>query len=289
MADAAMYESKRQQPGAYRFYSGEMNEGVKAHFELTQEIRTAIDNDELLLYYQPKVEARSGRIVAAEALVRWNSPKRGLVAPGLFVPLIDEIGMGNWLGEWVMERACAQMAAWASAGLPPIPISINISPGQFQEGNLIAKVGAALARHALPPARLELEILEATAANESAKIHATLTGLRDMGISIALDDFGTGYSSLVYLTQLPANVLKLDRAFIQTLANDTRQQAIVGRIIALAQALEYHVVAEGVEDKEQLKLLVEMGCDLIQGYVFSRPVPAEEFADLLRVNGPVGP
>ncbi len=288
MADAAMYESKRQQPGAYRFYSGEMNEGVKAHFELTQEVRAAIDNDELLLYYQPKVDARSGRIVAAEALVRWNSPKRGLIAPGLFVPLIDEIGMGNWLGEWVMERACAQMAAWTSTGLAPVPVSINISPGQFQEGDLIAKVEQVLARHALPPSRLELEILEATAANDSPEIHATLTGLRDMGISIALDDFGTGYSSLVYLTQLPANVLKLDRAFIHTLADDARQQAIVERIIALAQALEYKVVAEGVEDESQLKLLVEMGCDMIQGFVVSRPVPAEHFADLLRANGPSG-
>jgi diguanylate cyclase (GGDEF)-like protein len=284
MADAAMYESKRQQPGGFRFYSAEMNEGVKAHFELTQEIRAAIDNDELLLFYQPKVEARGGRIVAAEALVRWNSPKRGLVPPSLFVPLIDEIGMGNWLGEWVMERACAQMARWAHDGLAPIPVSINISPGQFQESGLIAKVEAALARHGLPPSRLELEILEATAANESPEIRATLLGLRDMGISIALDDFGTGYSSLVYLTQLPANILKLDRAFILTLTEDARQQAIVGRIIALAQALDYRIVAEGVEDEAQLRLLADMGCDLIQGYVVSRPVPAAEFAALLAAN-----
>lgn len=286
MADAAMYESKRHQPGAFRFYSGEMNAEVRGHFELTQDLRTAIGNDELVLYYQPKVSALTGHIVAAEALVRWNSPRRGLVPPGLFVPVIDEIGLGSWLGEWVMERACAQMAEWDRLGLPPIPVSVNIAPQQFHEGNLIDKVNAVLSEYALSTDRLELEILEATAANESTEIHATLTDLRAMGIGIALDDFGTGYTSLVYLTQLPANILKLDRAFISSLTTDARQRAIVESIIALARALDFVVVAEGVEEAAQMSLLAAMGCHLIQGYLISRPVPPEAFAELLRRNPP---
>lgn len=284
MADTAMYESKRQQPGSYRFYSGEMNAEVRARFELTQDLREAIGKDELLLYYQPKVSALTRRIVSAEALVRWNSPKRGLVPPGLFVALLDQMGLSSWLGEWVIEQACAQMAEWDRLGLPPIPVSVNISPAQFQEGNLIHEVESALSQYRLAPARLELEILEATAASDAPETHATLTRLREMGISIALDDFGTGYSSLVYLTQLPANVLKLDRAFIRTLSSDPRQKVIVERIVALALALEYCVIAEGVEEELQLTQLAEMGCNQIQGFLISRPIPPAEFAELLRAG-----
>jgi diguanylate cyclase (GGDEF)-like protein len=286
MADAAMYESKRQQPGSFCFYSSNLNAEVRTRFELIQDLREGVAKDELLLHYQPKVSATTGNIVGAEALVRWNSPKRGMVPPGQFVSLLDEIGLGNWLGEWVMGHACAQMAEWDRQGLAPIPVSVNLSPLNFQDANLIAKIGNILDLHGLDPCRLELEILEAMAVNESPEIHATLLQLRAMGISIALDDFGTGYSSLVYLTQLPANVLKLDRAFIRTLTTDLRQQSIVERIIALARALDFQVVAEGVEEEGQKTLLSSMGCDLIQGYLISRPVPAREFAALLRANGP---
>jgi diguanylate cyclase (GGDEF)-like protein len=284
MADAAMYESKHQQLGGFRFYSREMNAEVRARFELTQDLREAVTHDELLLYYQPKVSPRTGIIVAAEALVRWNSPKRGLVPPGAFVPLLDEIGLGNWLGAWAMDRACAQMAAWDRLGLPAIPVSVNIAPQQFQEGSLVDLARSTLARHGLDATRLELEILEATAANDSPEIRATLVGLREMGVTIALDDFGTGYSSLVYLTQLPADVLKLDRAFLGNLTSDSRQRAIVERIIALARALGFKVVAEGVEETAQMTLLSEMGCDLIQGFLFSRPLPADDFAERLRAQ-----
>lgn len=284
MADAAMYESKRHFPGSYRFCSGEMNEEVRVRFEMTQDLREALGKDELILYYQPKVSATTGHIVGAEALLRWQSPKRGLVPPGLFIPLIDAIGMGNWLGEWVVDRACAQMAEWDRIGLASVPVSVNISPIQFRESDIIATVEDALHRYALASARLELEILEDTAASDSPEIHATLTRLRAMGVGIALDDFGSGYSSLSNLTQLPANVLKLDRAFICNLGSDLRQQAIVGGIISLAQSLYLQVVAEGVEDQQQLSLLAGMGCDLIQGYLFSRPVPPDEFAEMLRAG-----
>lgn len=285
MADASMYKSKRQQPGSFRFYSSDMNVEARARFELTQELRDAVGKDELILHFQPKILATTRQIVGAEALVRWNSPKRGLVPPVQFVTLLDQIGLGTWLGEWVLDSACARMAEWDRRGLASIPVSVNISPLQFQEGNLIDKIERTLGKHGLDPSRLELEIIEATAANESPEIHATMIRLRAMGVNIALDDFGTGYSSLVYLTQLPANVLKLDRAFIRNLAADPRQQSIVESIIKLAQALGYQIVAEGIEEEQQLNLLTSMGCDLIQGYLISRPVPPDDFAELLRATG----
>jgi EAL domain-containing protein (putative c-di-GMP-specific phosphodiesterase class I) len=284
MADAAMYEAKRQAPGSYRFYSAEMNAEVSARFELTQDLRQALGNDELVLYYQPKVDAHDARLVGAEALVRWRSPTRGLVPPAHFVPLIDELGLGNWLGEWVMDRACAQMAAWDAAGLPPITVSVNLTPSHFSDSTLFEHIRATLSRHGLAPARLELEILEATAATDSPEILATLNNLRALGHHIALDDFGTGYSSLVYLTKLPANVLKLDRQFIVDLVTDRRQRAIVERIVALATVLGYRVIAEGVEDESQRGLLAAMGCDEIQGYLYSPPVPADRFAEMLRAG-----
>lgn len=277
MADAAMYESKRQQRGTYRFYSVDMNAQAHARFELTQDLRDAVAHGELTLYYQPKVDIASGRIVGAEALVRWLSPKRGVVPPGLFVPLLAEMGLSGWLDDWVLESACAQLAAWDRQGMPALSVSVNMSPENFQQDDLPERVRELLTRHDLAPTRLELEILEATAVNESETVHGVLLALREMAINIALDDFGTGYSSLVYLTRLPANVLKLDRAFIRDMAADPRQQAIVDRIIALAKSLGFLVVAEGVEEQAQYDLLAGMGCDWIQGYLFSPPLPAAAF------------
>jgi len=286
MADTAMYESKRRQPGGFRFFSGDMNAEIQAHFELTQDLREAIGHNELLLHFQPKVSSADGRIMGAEALVRWQSPKRGMVPPGLFVPLLEEMGLSLWLDEWVLEQACAQMSQWDHEGVHPIPVSVNLSPANFHDEGIIEKVQEALHRNGLQPERLELEILEATAVRQSEEIFSIMARLRAMNINIALDDFGTGYSSLVYLTQLPANVLKLDRAFIRGLATDQRQQAIVGGIVALARVLDYTVVAEGVEEKIQRDLLADMGCDLIQGYLFSPAIPADEFARLLRTPSP---
>ena len=286
MADAAMYEAKRQQPGGFRFYSANINEKAQARFELVQDLREAISRQEFILYYQPKFELAGRRIVGAEALARWNSPKRGLVAPGLFIHLLDEMGLSDWLSDWVLKTACAQMTAWDRLGLPPLNISVNISPAQFQFGNLLEKVRSALDVNGLAPQRLEIEILETTAVDHSPEVRDTLAGLREMNVNIALDDFGTGYSSLVYLTQVPANILKLDRAFIIDLASDARQQAIVERIIALAKVLDFCVVAEGVEGLVQMDLLAAMHCDVIQGYLISRPVPPDDFVHLLKKHVP---
>ena len=280
-ADAAMYESKRHQRGGYRFYSSRMNTEIRARFELAQELREAMQREEFFLVYQPKIEAASGRIVGAEALVRWASPKRGLVPPAHFIPVIDEIGLGARLGEWVLNTACAQMAAWDRAGCAPLGVSVNVSPAQFRSGEIIVQVREALARNSIAPQRLELEILESMAVSESDSTNAILAELREMEIGIALDDFGTGYSSLVYLTQLPANVLKIDRGFIINLLADARQQAIVERIISLAKVLHYTVVAEGVEEEAQMRMLAAMGCDVFQGYLFSRPLTVDDFAELV--------
>jgi diguanylate cyclase (GGDEF)-like protein len=279
MADAAMYKAKREQRGGFQFYTSELNTQSKAPFDLTQELRKAVERNELVLYFQPKVDARSREIVGAEALVRWLSPTRGLVSPGVFVHLLDEMGLGVWLGEWVLDRACAQMRQWQDSGRLSIPVSVNMSPAQFERTSVLEVVRASLERYRLDASRLEIEILEATAVNDSDKARQTLVALRTEGIRVALDDFGTGYSSLVYLTRIPADVLKLDQAFIRSLPSDTRQQEIVRHIIALAKTLSYTVVGEGVEEEAQLSVLVAMGCDLVQGYLIGSPVPPDEFAE----------
>ena len=275
-ADAAMYESKRERRGGYRFYSDEMNVEIRVRFEMAQDLRKAMEQQEFFLVYQPKIEAASGRVVGAEALIRWASPRLGLVSPVHFMPMIDDIGLGNQVGQWVIDTACAQLKAWDAQGLPPLSVAVNASPAQFHSADIVAQVHQALTDNGLPPTRLELEILESMAVG-AGSIDDTLDTLRNLGIGIALDDFGTGYSSLVYLTQLPANVLKIDRGFIIDLLEDTRKQAIVERIISLAKVLDYKVVAEGVEEAAQAKMLTAMGCDLFQGYYFSKPLKPDEF------------
>lgn len=276
-ADAAMYESKRQHHGGYRFYSEEMNAEIKSRFEIMQDLRNALDNNEFFLVYQPKIDATTGRVVGAEALVRWASPRLGLVFPGQFIPMIDEIGLECRLGQWVIDTACAQAAEWIAQGSAPLPVSVNISPAHFQSREIVTQVCAALSRNNLAADLLELEILESSAMGDSDTTNGILSELRCMNVGIALDDFGTGYSSLVYLTKLPANVLKIDRGFILDLLTDSRKKAIVGQIISLAKVLNFKVVAEGVEDEAQVHVLTAMGCDIFQGYFFSKPLNPELF------------
>ncbi len=282
MADAAMYDAKRNQGDRFSFYSEQMNAEVRARFELTQELRAAIENDELLLFYQPKVEAFSYRIVGAEALLRWKSPSRGLVSPGVFLPLLNEIGLGEWLGKWVLRTACTQIRDWRAQGLPDIGISINVSPDQLIQPDFLEQVTLAQEEFSLKPGQLELELLEEMAVKSTQEGNDILGRLRARDINIALDDFGTGYSSLVYLSQIPANVLKIDRAFVRDLLTNPRQKTLLMHIVAMAKILGYTVVAEGVEEPRQVGMLQVMGCDLIQGYLFSRPVPAETMAELMR-------
>ncbi len=281
MADAAMRLVKVGKSGGFRFYSESMQQTMSIRFELEQELRETVRNNELLLHFQPKVAVATGRIVGAEALIRWHSPKRGMVSPAEFVPVIDEIGLTSWLSDFVLDRVCRQLVEWDQAGLPPIAVSINIAPSELSDVSFFDRVTAALNAFGLSPGRLELEILESVEITGENAVRSTLQKLRNHGLTIALDDFGTGYSSLVYLTDVPADVLKLDRAFLKNLTTDTRQQIIVERVIALAQSLGFSIVAEGVEASDQYRLLAEMGCDLIQGYLFSKPLPADTFAQRL--------
>lgn len=280
-ADAAMYEAKQDSSTHYRFFSDDIDLRAHARFRGVQQLWHALENGEFELYYQPKVHLGSNKIVGAEALLRWHSPDRGLVSPAEFVPLLEEIGLSAKVGGWVIRQASAQAMAWERQGLPPIAVSVNVSPAQFLTTNIVAEVQAALGASGLPPERFELEILEESAIDPSGQTREVLLQLRELGVWVALDDFGTGYSSLIHLTQIPANVLKLDRAFIASLASDPRQADIVCSIIELAKRLDMQVVAEGVEEVEQRVLLEGMGCDLLQGYIFSRPVPANELGRLL--------
>ena len=282
MADTAMYVAKKAMDKNFAFYSQGMNHDVRHRFELMQELRTAIDQNEMVLFYQPKVDALTGKIVGAEALARWQSPTRGLVMPGDFIPLLDQMGMSHLLGEWVIEEACAQMHSWDQRAFPMIPVSINLSPSQFLDESLCQKVHASISAHEILPSRLEIEILEDTAVDGDPVVQNNLSALRQMGVNIALDDFGTGYSSLVHLIHVPANVLKLDRSFVSDIATDFRQQSIVEHIIALAKTLDFQLVAEGIEEQSQAVWLRDKGCDLFQGYLYSRPVPASRFEQMLK-------
>lgn len=280
-ADAAMYEAKKEPTTSYRFFSEDIDSRAHERFRMVQRLRGALEREQFELYYQPKVEFGTGRIVGAEALLRWRDDEGRIVSPGAFVHVLEEIGLGPRVGDWVMRRACAQVAEWDRQGLPQIAVSVNVLPSHFQNSDIVASATEALTCNGLANERLEIEILEETAIDASGHTHDALLALRRIGIGVALDDFGTGYSSLVYLTRIPANILKLDRAFISSLSTDARQAAIVAGIISLAKQLGMQVVAEGVEKPDQLEMLASMGCDLVQGYIFSPPVPAAEFARLL--------
>nr|WP_282452712.1 EAL domain-containing protein [Lysobacter sp. CAU 1642] len=278
MADEAMYESKRREIGDFCFYTSNISALTRERFELSQELREAVGGGQLLLHYQPKFHARTGRLAGAEALLRWQSPRRGLVMPGQFIDLLDEMGLGTWLGEWVLDRACAQMHEWDQQGYRAFPVSINFSPVQFERTPVPARVRTTLGKYRLSASRLEVEILESVAASELPRVREDIASLRDSGVRVALDDFGTGFSSLVHLTRVPADIIKLDRIFLSELCTDARQRALVEMIISMAKVLDLEVVAEGVETEQQRSVLPGMGCDLLQGYLLGRPVPPEEFA-----------
>lgn len=276
-ADVALRYTKEGDGTISRFFSADMNEAVSMRFALAQELRTAMRDDELLLYYQPKVDAISGRIVGAEALIRWQSPTRGLVSPAVFLPVVEGMGLNRWLTDFVLESACRRIRSWEAEGLEQVPVSVNIPPEDLSNADFEQRVDAAMKRHCIGPGRLEIEILESTETDTDV-VKDTLERLRKRGVKVSLDDFGAGYSSLVYLTAMPADVLKLDRAFVRNLVDNPRQQSIVKQVIVLAHSLGFAVVAEGVEDVMQREILIAMHCDQIQGYLFAPPLPAEVFA-----------
>jgi diguanylate cyclase (GGDEF)-like protein/PAS domain S-box-containing protein len=269
-ADLALYKAKSDGRNTYRFFEDAMTIEVRTRSTLQTDLRNAVANEEFELHYQPIVEIESGEVASVEALVRWRHPQRGLLAPGDFIPLAEETGFINPLGEWILRKACTDAAQWPSH----INVSVNLSPVQFRKASLIDMSCRALADSGLPPERLELEVAESVVLRGSRENVETLHQLRLMGISIVLDDFGTGYSSLSYLRMFPFSKIKIDRSFVHELSRDADSASIVSSVACLARSLRMGTVAEGVETQDQLVLLRAAGCTYAQGFFFARPCPA---------------
>ena len=276
-ADAAMYHTKDTGRNGYTFFTESLQVTANRQLRLLQDLRRAIPRGELVLHYQPKFLAAGSDIIGAEALVRWQHPELGLLSPDTFIPMAERSGLILPLGEWVLDAACAQLRAWHDAGHDSWTMSVNLSPVQFASSTLLDTVRETLARHALDPRFLTLEVTETTAMQDVEASLQILHGLTDMGVHISIDDFGTGYSSLLYLKRMPATELKIDRAFVRDLEANSEDAAIVSSIIALGRSLQLRIVAEGVETAGQRQFLDELGCDLLQGYHLGRPMDAETF------------
>ncbi|MGN8085716.1 putative bifunctional diguanylate cyclase/phosphodiesterase [Ralstonia sp. 22086] len=277
-ADAAMYHAKGLGRNAYSFFEPSMNADVHQQLQLVQDLRRAVERHELVLHYQPKFNAPNGPIMGVEALVRWQHPQRGLVPADEFIPLAEKTGLIVPLGTWVLDEACRQMAQWHREGRTGWTVAVNLSALQFSHAALIDTVRDTLARHALEPRSLTLEITESTAMRDVDASLQILQQLDAIGVRISIDDFGTGYSSLLYLKRLPASELKIDRGFVRDLAHDTEDAAIVSAIVALGQTLNLRIVAEGVETAEQQAFLTRLGCHSLQGYLLGRPMTAESLS-----------
>jgi EAL domain-containing protein (putative c-di-GMP-specific phosphodiesterase class I) len=283
-ADIAMYRAKDRGRNDFQFYSSEMNVHSVERLAMESSLRLALERGEFLLHYQPKVEINSGRMVGMEALIRWRHPKLGLVFPEEFIPLAEETGLIVPIGEWALRAACSQNRAWQQQGLRPLRIAVNLSARQFIHERLLEDVADVLRQTGLAPEFLELELTESTVMQNPEKTVKTLNAFRAMGIHLAIDDFGTGYSSLAYIKQFPIDSLKVDQSFIEDIPGDENDVAITKAIIALAQSLKLKVVAEGVENAEQLRFLREHICDQMQGYYCSKPLPEHEFVEFLRTS-----
>jgi diguanylate cyclase (GGDEF)-like protein len=282
-ADIAMYRAKEQGKNTFEFYSSEFNTANVDRLSLESRLKRAMsDMDQFILHYQPKVAVSDGRIIGVEALVRWISPDRGLVPPAEFIPLAEETGLIGAIGEWVLETASRQAVAWRNAGLPRLRMAVNISARQLYSDHFVAQVRRVLADTGIEPDMLELEVTESVMMQNVQQMTERLAGLKALGLHIAIDDFGTGYSSLSYLKRLPIDSLKVDRSFVKDVPGNADDATITRAIIALAHNLRLEVVAEGVETHAQIAFLRDLECDQIQGYVFSKPVPAAALEELVR-------
>ncbi|MDH0620468.1 putative bifunctional diguanylate cyclase/phosphodiesterase [Pseudomonas fulva] len=275
-ADAAMYHAKRVGKNGYSFFDASMNSNARQQLQLLQDLRLAVAAGQFRLHYQPKFDAKRCQPVGAEALLRWEHPQHGLLAPDRFIGLAEKTGLIIPIGNWVLDEACRQMRLWLDEGIEGWRIAVNLSAIQFCHAGLLDSVARALERHALPANCLTLEITETTAMSDVEVSLTVLQQLSDMGVDLSIDDFGTGYSSLMYLKRLPANELKIDRGFVRELEDEGEDAAIVSAIVALGRALGLRIVAEGVETSSQQAFLTRLGCDSLQGYLLGRPVPAEQ-------------
>ena len=281
-ADTALVRAKEMGRDHYAFFTERMGSDIRARLAMQQQLRGAIGRDEFEVHYQPQMCLRTGAMLGAEALLRWDNPVLGKVPPGLFIALAEEYGSITAIGEWVLESVCAQIRAWHDAGLGSIKVAVNLSGKQFAQDRTVPFVEAALRKYGIAPACLGIEITESTVMGDPDKAVAALTRLKDIGVGISLDDFGTGYSSLGYLKRFPIDVLKIDKSFVDDVTTSSSDAAIARSVISLAHNLDMRVIAEGVETRAQVDFLTEHGCDEMQGYYFSRPLPAEAFTALLR-------
>ncbi|MFQ6024707.1 MAG: putative bifunctional diguanylate cyclase/phosphodiesterase [Acidiferrobacterales bacterium] len=282
-ADIAMYRAKEHGRNNYQHYSPDMNVQASERLAMENSLRHALEREEFLLEYQPQVDIKTGRIIGNEALVRWQHPDLGMILPGKFIPLAEESGLIVPIGEWVLRTACAQNKAWQAAGLPPIPVAVNVSARQLRHENLLQTVDRTLQETGLNPNYLELELTESIMQEPKEAIRL-LSKLNTIGVQIAIDDFGTGYSSLNYLKRFPINKLKIDQSFVRDITNDPDDRAIVAAIITLAHSLNLKTIAEGVETQEQMAYLRSLECDEAQGNLLRPPLPAEHASKLLAEN-----
>jgi diguanylate cyclase (GGDEF)-like protein/PAS domain S-box-containing protein len=288
-ADAAMYRAKEFGRDNFQFYTPELNAKMREKFLLQEELRNAVARREFVLHYQPQVDLRTGRVFAVEALIRWNRPSAGVVPPLDFIPMAEETGLIVPIGDWVLHEACRQNKAWQDAGLPPVTVCVNVSARQFKEKDLIDRVVDALRESGLDAKYLELELTESLVMQDVETAVTTMKQLQGLGVQLAIDDFGIGYSSLSALKTFPVARLKIDKSFIDGLPADENDKAVASAVIALGQKLNLRVIAEGVETDDQLAFLRENNCDEMQGYLFSRPIPAREIEELLKVRAQPDP
>jgi diguanylate cyclase (GGDEF)-like protein len=280
-ADAAMYRAKQAGRNGYQFFTAEINQRSRARAQMGSELRRALEREEFVLFYQPKVRLADRRPSGAEALLRWKHPERGTVSPAEFIPVLEETGLIVPVGEWVMQRACKDLKAWQTAGLTVGPVSVNLSARQFRQPDLHERIKALVASTGVDPTLIELEITESQLMQDPDHAIRVMRALCDSGMRIAIDDFGTGYSSLAYLTRFPVGSLKIDRSFVKDMSSDKGDATIVRTIIEMAHTLGYTVIAEGVETEEQATFLRLLRCEQAQGYLFARPMPAADFAALI--------
>lgn len=281
-ADVAMYSAKESSPGTYRFFTEKMNANADVNLRLRTEMRLALQRGEFLLHYQPQFDLRTNQVVGVEALLRWNNPQLGVVAPSRFVPVAEDTGLIVPVGNWVLEEACRQAMAWRQAGLPPIVMAVNLSAVQFRSGNVLASVEKALADSGLEPSGLELELTESILIKETSHVLGTVNQLKALGTTLAIDDFGTGFSSLSYLKRFNPGKVKIDQSFVRDVTTDANSAAIVTAIVQMARSLGMITIAEGVSDAYILEALRQRGCEQIQGFYFAEPMSAEDISAFLR-------
>lgn len=281
-ADSAMYEAKKAGRGQYHFFNHNMDEDAHRHMRLANDLHKAVEQNQLFVMYQIQVDATNGETLGAEALLRWQHPEYGLVSPEVFIPLAEENGLIIPIGEWVMREVCHRISRWHQQGIAPKTVSVNLSARQFRQHDLVERIFAITEEYCLLPQRLEIEVTESVAMEDAEVASQRLHALSERGFSIAIDDFGTGYSSLSYLKRFPADRIKLDRSFVGEIPQDSDSMAVASAVIKLASSLGYEVIAEGVENEAQREFLLNEGCNMMQGYLFGRPLVAEEFEAYMR-------